>query len=734
MKSIKKLQTFFDENIDIIKVIFFQTLLFGILVVNNVNIFLTIAILGIFYALIIAAKRKYYLPFMLLFIMVSMIFAFKHNYLSDKHYCKILNERDGAGEFTLISDDMLYVENSVIDNGKFLTCKLKSLKLNIHDDIMKSEGKILVYIDKLQAEKLQVGTEFKVTGSLSFVEENRFFDAEDNAVSGFSAGSYRKYLNNLGIYALIYPDSDSYKLLDGEAISFKKGIAMLRDFILDKTLCDIEDRDLKNITAALFFGCKGALDGKWKSNFVQSGTIHLFAVSGMHVSTLFLFLLYLFGFLPFRTKYFLAIIPVFLFTIATGANVPAVRAFLMILCFVICRGTLRKISNINILMISAILLIIFNPYNLTDIGFLYSFGITGILLLLSERMRDIYTDLHRERDFMPEKVRYLALYKKFLWNIVFVLSVCVFAFLSGSAIGLYFFGTTYIISLLVNSILAFSMSFVSLLLFGGGVLSICAWHGNFIIRFFEQCMRGFLHLCEWASLIDSNLAIARIGIAEVCLFYFGLFMLLLGKKMKFLLLCLGAFVLMIVGIFVDNLNCKSGILVLKNSEQEFSFCLYEPNIKYAILYNPADFESSQLYCSFLAAKGIKSLDYVVLDKLDSNGIQALNSLSKNLYIHNVCILQNRIWNERKLISELSDKVSARLHLDSSNSPMILQKFKKFSENSQKTLEYFNNATNFNLKINYDDKLSCLQLELNGEKYQQFLEQSNLTEFYNYEAR
>jgi hypothetical protein len=62
----------------------------------------------------------------------------------------------------------------------------------------------------------------------------------------------------------------------------------------------------------------------------------------------------------------------------------------------------------------------------------------------------------------------------------------------------------------------------------------------------------------------------------------------------------------------------------------------------------------------------------------------------------------------------------------------LKNLQYFNEKLQIKLEYFNNATNFKLIINYDKNSGRLELDLNGRKIERTLLKSSLTEIYNYE--
>ena len=108
--SLKLLKQFFDDYIDLIKVIFYQTLLVAIFLINDVKlVYATIAFL-LFYAVIWKAKKFCYLPVLIVFLCISFVCNSVREHLSDKHYKQVLSESDGNGEFTLISDAFILLK------------------------------------------------------------------------------------------------------------------------------------------------------------------------------------------------------------------------------------------------------------------------------------------------------------------------------------------------------------------------------------------------------------------------------------------------------------------------------------------------------------------------------------------------------------------------------------------------------------------------------------------------
>ena len=89
--------------------------------------------------------------------------------------------------------------------------------------------------------------------------------------------------------------------------------------------------------------------------------------------------------LPYRWRYLVPPLPLLAYVLTTGAQLPALRAWVMITAWSLLRAGLMWMPASAVLAWTAALLLWLNPASLFDAGFLYSFVITAALLLLNER-------------------------------------------------------------------------------------------------------------------------------------------------------------------------------------------------------------------------------------------------------------------------------------------------------------------------------------------------------------
>ncbi len=145
----------------------------------------------------------------------------------------------------------------------------------------------------------------------------------------------------------------------------------------------------QGIAKALLFGSKHSLGYDDKREFSRAGTMHILAVSGLHVGIIFMLLSSFITFLsrfisiPKIVKMVVMLFMIWWFVCLTGAKSSVVRAGIMFTVFTI--GTLYfpKSYSLNSLALAAIILLMIHPANLFDVSFQLSFSaVSGILILV----------------------------------------------------------------------------------------------------------------------------------------------------------------------------------------------------------------------------------------------------------------------------------------------------------------------------------------------------------------
>lgn len=137
---------------------------------------------------------------------------------------------------------------------------------------------------------------------------------------------------------------------------------------------------------AVWLGDRGDYADADYQPFLETGTAHILAVSGVHVGIVYLALQWVLGGVIRSRKRLAAVIilAVFLFALAAGARPPIFRAALMIALYLAADLLDREPDAPSALGIAALLMLVPNPALLGDTGFLLSFSSLASILIYCE--------------------------------------------------------------------------------------------------------------------------------------------------------------------------------------------------------------------------------------------------------------------------------------------------------------------------------------------------------------
>lgn len=139
-------------------------------------------------------------------------------------------------------------------------------------------------------------------------------------------------------------------------------------------------------TRALLLGIREEVPRPVHDAFARTGTLHILALSGMHVGILVFLLVIVFksAGVP-RTHWVLFLVPLLVaYTVATGAAASTVRASVMAVVFFLAAFVRRQPDPPSSLALAALLILLVRPLQLFDFGFILSFVVVGGLLLLAQ--------------------------------------------------------------------------------------------------------------------------------------------------------------------------------------------------------------------------------------------------------------------------------------------------------------------------------------------------------------
>ncbi len=164
----------------------------------------------------------------------------------------------------------------------------------------------------------------------------------------------------------------------------------------------------RGVLQALLLGYREDLPRALRRDFVATGTVHIFAISGAHVGMVSILIAGLLRALRIpMTRWFLFLAPLLaVYVVATGAATSAVRAGVMAVLMLAAPFCKRRPDAISGLAVAAIAILLAAPAQLGDLGFLLSFTAVAGLLAIQPLFDAAAVRLFRQDDWqLPDEER-----------------------------------------------------------------------------------------------------------------------------------------------------------------------------------------------------------------------------------------------------------------------------------------------------------------------------------------
>ncbi|MCX6357747.1 MAG: ComEC/Rec2 family competence protein [Candidatus Aureabacteria bacterium] len=178
-------------------------------------------------------------------------------------------------------------------------------------------------------------------------------------------------------YALVVEGAGAVRILgQGRGVAFRRHMESLRERLKRHIQMGLPESPERVILLAMLLGYRERMDGELLGPFQRTNTMHILAISGLHVGFFYLALSRCLRLLrvPERTSALIAAPILACYAAVTGAAIPVLRATVMCLAFLAAPCVGRSGNSLNALGLAALILLAANPLQLFDTGFQLSFG------------------------------------------------------------------------------------------------------------------------------------------------------------------------------------------------------------------------------------------------------------------------------------------------------------------------------------------------------------------------
>lgn len=515
-----------------------------------------------------------------------------------------------------------YLGNEEYITGYVKNIKVKKSKIELRV-IGLEEVIVNLYVDTKEElneflSNVNLGDLVLVRGSLTQPKTN----------TNFNMFNYKEYLRRNNIYYIIV--SDNIEVIEKNTNILYK----IKQSIINRIN---NYKYSKEYLHSFILGDTNYILDEINDDYRKIGISHLFAISGMHIGLIILLLSKLLNRLNKYLKFILITIFLILYLFLIDFSITAVRACLFSLIICINKNYKLNLSSIEVVIIVFLLISIFNPNNIFNMGFQISIIVSFFLVLFSNKINSSTNKI-------------LKLFK-----------VSYISFISTLPIMIYYFSTINIISVFVNIIF---VPLVSYILFPLCIITL-------IFKVFDPILFQLFNIFNMFVSFFSNISILEFSFAKPHVFICIIYYLILIITYKFPKVITIYIVMLIIHYNIIYFN-NAGYIYVFDVGQGDSILIMFPHNKGNILIDTGGKTSyckSELGCSSydlgeeliipsLKKLGIKRLNYLILSHGDMDHILYSKTILDNFSVSNI-IMNNGDFTsyESKIIENYNDKVN-----------------------------------------------------------------------------
>jgi competence protein ComEC len=271
---------------------------------------------------------------------------------------------------------------------------LRDVQCHNNEQTLTTEGVMITLRDSLTRD-LQPGAIITTTGTL-----NPVIVSESPLDS-----DYPKYLLHKRVFYFMKIKNVDLFYFEKRSDLWIYRVACFRQNLLTQVDQMSLDANTSGVMKALLFGDTEDIPQEILQHYAASGTIHVLAVSGMHVALIYMVLAPLFKRIFKRRKhrlfrYGIPILILWYYAGITGFSASVMRASTMFSLMLTAAIAGRKPNGLNVLFGAGWLMCVMDATTLFDLGFQLSFTAVGGILILEKKLRMSLDIKH----YIPRKI------------------------------------------------------------------------------------------------------------------------------------------------------------------------------------------------------------------------------------------------------------------------------------------------------------------------------------------
>lgn len=390
-----------------------------------------------------------------------------------------------------------------------------------------------------------------------------------------------------------------------------------------------------------------------KDSFINSGLLHLLAASGLNVAlilSMWLGFIYFFN-IPYRIKVLSGIFIVFLYTLMTGFPPSIVRASIMLFIILIGKLMYRETNGVSLIFMAGLIILIFKPEFINDVGFQLSFLVTLGLIVCIPLVCSLIKN--NEINYIKRIDNHPKIIKSFLLIFSPISILCCFlvpltAQIWAAPLQAYYFNTFSIYSVFANIMVVPFIGILSILGFLSTAVCFIPFLSNIVLPPVDFILNIIIQVILNISNFFSNLPNATIKVPSPNVFMIFTFYILiilfctiLGYKFKNKISKIAFLVvLFIFALQFIKISDNSTEILFFNVGNADNILIKTKHNKYIMIdtgryiYNELT-SAKTITLEYLYDKNIKEIDTLIVTHYDSDHSGGLIDILENIKVKNL---------------------------------------------------------------------------------------------------
>lgn len=367
--------------------------------------------------------------------------------------------------------------------------------------------KIRLYITTNKKIEFKYGDKIRFSGIYTKPEEQRNYKGFD----------YSQYLKQLKIYGTI--KCEKVEVLKHNQVS---KIFELSNNTSNKIISNTKKvlkEEISSVLLGLMLGYKSDIKEEVQEDFTNASMSHVLAVSGMHVSYIILGIT-LIGKKIIGKRYteILSILILIFYMFITNFTPSITRAGIMGILMILSKLIYRKNDILTSISISLLLILIYNPFLIQNLGLQLSYGGVLGIILFNKNVQKILRKINIKSKFYKYKIR--PKIQKYLDKIIEIISISISVQLfilpiilyNQNTFNIYFLVSNLILSVFIGPIVIIGFLFIILVL-------INLWLARTISKIVEIGILILVLISKIGEIPFSKIYIATPSLFSILIYY-----------------------------------------------------------------------------------------------------------------------------------------------------------------------------------------------------------------------